>query len=122
MSELKIEKSDFNNEHSITSSNVLLCSETGRVIATFYNDYDLDAVVSIHTDIAKLEADKKDLQSRVAELESEVITAKNAIQANLEMTLKHASEAIELSVIDGDDAGWDIIQTMVRIISRAVKA
>lgn len=27
--------------HEITSDNILCCSDTGRVIAVFYNDYDL---------------------------------------------------------------------------------
>ena len=32
--------------HSIKSSQCLVCAETGRVIAVFYNDYDLDEVLS----------------------------------------------------------------------------
>lgn len=31
--------------HTITSDNILCCAETGRVIAVFYNDYDLDALM-----------------------------------------------------------------------------
>jgi len=45
MKELFIEKDEPNTGHSITSSNVLCCSDTGRVMAVFYNDYDLDAVI-----------------------------------------------------------------------------
>lgn len=56
MSDLKIEKSDFNNEHSITSRDILLCSDTGRVIAAFYNCYDLNAVVSMQARIKDLES------------------------------------------------------------------
>jgi hypothetical protein len=32
--------------HEIMSDNVLHCAETGRVVAVFYNDYDLDDVIS----------------------------------------------------------------------------
>ncbi len=31
--------------HSITSKNILTDKETGRVVAVFYNDYDLNDVV-----------------------------------------------------------------------------
>jgi hypothetical protein len=37
-------KSDF-GDHQIESSNILLEKETGRVVAVFYNDYDLDDVM-----------------------------------------------------------------------------
>lgn len=30
--------------HSIESGNILCCNETGRVMAVFYNDYDLDLI------------------------------------------------------------------------------
>lgn len=33
------------SSHTITSDNVLCCAGTGRVVAVFYNDYDLDAVM-----------------------------------------------------------------------------
>ena len=46
MSNEKFEKSEGCNTHEILSDNVLCCSETGRVVAVFYNDYDLDKVVS----------------------------------------------------------------------------
>jgi len=32
-------------DHTIASDNVLIDKETGRVVAVFYNDYDLDDVV-----------------------------------------------------------------------------
>ena len=44
--EIEFEKSDSCNTHEILSDNVLVCAETGRVVAVFYNDYDLDKVVS----------------------------------------------------------------------------
>ena len=61
MKELFIEKDDNNYaEHEIKSSNVLLCSDTGRVMAVFYNDYDLDAVVNeMKNDKAEIVALKK---------------------------------------------------------------
>jgi len=31
--------------HEIISDNILVCSETGRVVAVFYNDYDLADVL-----------------------------------------------------------------------------
>ena len=31
--------------HSIKSSEILCCAETGRVIATFYHEYDLEAAI-----------------------------------------------------------------------------
>ena len=43
---MKFEKSECTvDEHTITSNNVLCCAETGRVVAIFYNDYDLDVVI-----------------------------------------------------------------------------
>jgi len=42
-----------NVEHTITSGNVLVEKETGRVAAVFYNDYDLDSIIN---HIAGLEA------------------------------------------------------------------
>lgn len=38
-------KDDTDGDHKITSSNVLICAETGRVVAVFYNDYDLDELL-----------------------------------------------------------------------------
>ena len=48
MSELKdlwIEKSEHKSNHVISSANVLLCADTGRVMAVFYNEYDLDGIL-----------------------------------------------------------------------------
>ena len=39
---ITFEKSEGFNDHAITSNNVLCCAETGRVVAVFYNDYDLE--------------------------------------------------------------------------------
>ena len=33
------------NQHSITSGNILTEKETGRVVAVFYNDYDIESCV-----------------------------------------------------------------------------
>lgn len=41
----EFEASPHNNEHSITSNQVLCEKETGRVVAVFYNDYDLQSVI-----------------------------------------------------------------------------
>ena len=41
---MEFEKSVY-GKHSITSSQVLLDKETGRVVAVFYNDYDLNDVL-----------------------------------------------------------------------------
>lgn len=40
--EAAYEKDKTAGAHKIESENVLLCSETGRVVAVFYNEYDLD--------------------------------------------------------------------------------
>lgn len=40
------EKCELPGSHEIKSDSVLICSETGRVVAVFYNDYDLDSVLS----------------------------------------------------------------------------
>ena len=53
----KYEKSDSVVEHSISSNQVLCCSETGRVIAVFYNDYDLDAVIDHDNDFGTMYAE-----------------------------------------------------------------
>jgi precorrin isomerase len=60
MKELFIEKDEYKSEHKIISRNTLCCSDTGRVIAVFYNDYDLDAVINeIKNDKAEIVALKK---------------------------------------------------------------
>jgi hypothetical protein len=48
------EKSDAPNSHEIESRNVLCCAETGRVIAVFYNDYDLDELLDQHKRLKEL--------------------------------------------------------------------
>ncbi len=35
------------SEHTITSSNILCCAETGRVVAVFYNENDLQAATGL---------------------------------------------------------------------------
>ncbi len=42
---MKYEKSNYGSHSIVDSSQVLTCGETGRVIAVFYNDYDLDEVL-----------------------------------------------------------------------------
>jgi hypothetical protein len=42
------------NTHTIESSNKLCCAETGRVVAVFYNDYDLDSVIELEKEIEEL--------------------------------------------------------------------
>ena len=39
---ITFEKSEGLNDHTITSNSVLCCADTGRVVAVFYNDYDLE--------------------------------------------------------------------------------
>ena len=56
MNELFIEKSEGGNNHTITSNQVLCCSDTGRVMAVFYNDFDLEAVVK------EMRNDKKEIE------------------------------------------------------------
>ena len=40
------EKDTHTGTHTIESEQVLVCAETGRVVAVFYNDYDLDDVLA----------------------------------------------------------------------------
>ena len=52
---MEFEKSDLlENEHTITSNQSLCCKETGRVVAQFYNDYDLDHVIDTDKNLRKL--------------------------------------------------------------------
>lgn len=53
---LWIEESGCTNPHVISSTNVLSCSETGRVMAVFYNDFDLDRIIK------ELKNDKKEIE------------------------------------------------------------
>mgnify|MGYP003644859645 CR=1 FL=1 len=45
MKGLFIEKSGAINTHTITSSHHLCCSDTGRVMAAFYNESDIDDIL-----------------------------------------------------------------------------
>lgn len=51
------------NKHTIESNNMLCCGENGRVIATFYNDYDLDDVIKLEKENEALKADNSSIQS-----------------------------------------------------------
>ena len=42
--------------HTIESHEVLSDAETGRVVAVFYNDYDLDVVLKLQEKVRDLEA------------------------------------------------------------------
>lgn len=42
---MQFEKNDIFSTHTVTSSNILVDNGTGRVVATFYNDYDLDYLI-----------------------------------------------------------------------------
>jgi len=52
----EFEKSVYGS-HTIESKQVLCDAETGRVVAVFYNDYDLDAVLELQAKLKKAEAD-----------------------------------------------------------------
>ena len=53
---MDIEKSELMNEHTIKSNQVLCCSETGRVIAVFYHDCDLNGLME------KMKGDEKEIE------------------------------------------------------------
>ena len=57
MSDLAYEKDDSPSEHTISSIQALCCSDTGRVMAVFYNDYDLDGLIE------QMKSDKKEIES-----------------------------------------------------------
>ena len=57
------EKCTTNSTHIIESEQCLVCAETGRVIAVFYNDYDLDEV------LGKLNGDLKPFSTYDGDLE-----------------------------------------------------
>jgi len=38
-------QADTNFAHTITSSNILVCSDTDRVVGVFYHDYDIAALL-----------------------------------------------------------------------------
>ena len=54
---MEFEKDVIPGTHSIKSDNILVDKETGRVVAVFYNDYDLDAVLESQEKLKKAEAD-----------------------------------------------------------------
>lgn len=62
------------NDHEITSNNVMCEQETGRVVAVFYNDYDLEDVISQINDkeepIADIETQKLKAIAKSAEIVS----------------------------------------------------
>tara|TARA_R110001606_G_scaffold385158_1_gene548548 strand:+ start:38929 stop:39219 length:291 start_codon:yes stop_codon:yes gene_type:complete len=45
MNDLFIEESDITTSHTITSKHHLCCSDTGRVMAVFYNKSDIDNIL-----------------------------------------------------------------------------
>tara|TARA_R110002126_G_scaffold2114_4_gene12293 strand:+ start:1054 stop:1212 length:159 start_codon:yes stop_codon:yes gene_type:complete len=45
MNKAKYEKNTSEGYHTIESKQVLVCAETGRVVAVFYNDYDLEDII-----------------------------------------------------------------------------
>lgn len=42
---MSFEKCEDLIERTITSNNVLCCAETGRVVAVFYNESDLETII-----------------------------------------------------------------------------
>lgn len=52
----------FTQNHKITSNNVLVESETGRVVAVFYNDYDLKSCVTQMININQLREENERLK------------------------------------------------------------
>ena len=55
--DLNVEKYTIDHTHTIKSSQVLIESETGRVVAVFYNDYDLDNILNQLQEKRKLEVE-----------------------------------------------------------------
>ena len=53
----EFEKDTIPGSHTIESHNILTEKETGRVVAVFYNDYDLDAVLELQEKLKKAESD-----------------------------------------------------------------
>lgn len=57
------EKDTSTGTHTIESEQVLCCAETGRAIAVFYNDYDLDEVLGkLNGAVNTLSAQESDLE------------------------------------------------------------
>ena len=67
---MKFEKCELSGSHKIISDNILISKENGRVVAVFYNDYDLDHVIN------EIEQLKKE-NELFAELAQQVINIKN---------------------------------------------
>lgn len=61
-------KSDLCNDHEIESTNVLLEKETGRVVAVFYNDYDLNDVLSQLNESSPVAIEKLESIAEAAEI------------------------------------------------------
>lgn len=51
------------NYHTIKARNVLSDYETGRVVAVFYNEYDIDDVIKFQSDSDKLKMNKENIKS-----------------------------------------------------------
>ena len=45
MDRLTYEINTSHGSHAIESKHVLVCADTGRVVAVFYNDYDLEGII-----------------------------------------------------------------------------
>ena len=58
---MEFEKSDCIWTHTITSTNVLVDKDTRRVVAVFYNDYDLDHVIGSVNELVKQNAKLTDI-------------------------------------------------------------
>ena len=54
MDTLYKKSNDLNYSHAIESKNILCCAETGRVIAVFYNEHDLDNIMKQHKKLKEL--------------------------------------------------------------------
>ncbi len=66
---IKFEKDTCAGSHTIESEQVLHEVETGRVVAVFYNDYDLDVVL-------ELQAELKAVKAKLAKAEADLSWAK----------------------------------------------
>ena len=66
----EFEKSEGCNTHEILSDNRLCCAETGRVVAVFYNEYDLDNVMKALKENKNLKAQTEALEEMLSECTS----------------------------------------------------
>lgn len=48
---MEFEKSDLDSTHTITSNQVMTDKDTGRVVAVFYNDYDIESIINSHAEL-----------------------------------------------------------------------